>query len=290
MAARRAMAAAASEAGGFHARRIVRLNVGGQLFVTTRDTLMRQGQHMLSAMFSGMHEVPADEDGYVHIDRDGRYFPYILNFLRDGTVALPESWELKEAILNEAQFYALQPLIQLIDHHMSDMFRPMCQIAVVTSALEEARLITTSKNGAPIIKFVYHRGNNKFSYTQPSDDMLLRNIELFDKISRKFCRRVTFVKDTSGRTDHICTWFFYGAGRLISEVCCTSIVYSSDKKHTKIEFPEARLYEECLNILLYEKQQEPSVVVLEDPDAETGDYMARHSGLRAGSPQAQGTS
>lgn len=31
------------------------------------------------------------------------------------------------------------------------------------------------------------------------------------------------------------------------------MVYSSDKKQTKIEFPEARLWEENMNVLLHER-------------------------------------
>lgn len=30
-------------------------------------------------------------------------------------------------------------------------------------------------------------------------------------------------------------------------------VYTTDRKHTKVEFPEARIYEETLHSLLYEK-------------------------------------
>lgn len=37
------------------------------------------------------------------------------------------------------------------------------------------------------------------------------------------------------------------------QVCCTSIVYASDRKHTKVDFPEARILEETLNVLLYEQ-------------------------------------
>jgi hypothetical protein len=38
------------------------------------------------------------------------------------------------------------------------------------------------------------------------------------------------------------------------QVCCTSIVYATDKKQTKVEFPEARIYEEAMNILLFEEK------------------------------------
>lgn len=42
----------------------------------------------------------------------------------------------------------------------------------------------------------------------------------------------------------------------MTEVCCTSIVYATERKHTKVEFPEARIYEDTLNILLFEGRGE----------------------------------
>lgn len=65
-----------------------------------------------------------------------------------------------------------------------------------------------------------------------SDDNMLKNIELFDKLSLRFNGRVLFIKDVIG--DEICCWSFYGQGRKIAEVCCTSIVYATEKKQTKV--------------------------------------------------------
>merc|ERR550532_2497576 len=79
------------------------------------------------------------------------------------------------------------------------------------------------------------------------------NLELFDKLSLLYNNRLMLIKDVIG-TQEICCWTFFGHGQKIAEVCCTSIVYGTDKKHTKDEFPEARIYEETLNILLYEKR------------------------------------
>lgn len=73
---------------------------------------------------------------------------------------------------------------------------------------------------------------------------MLKNIELFDKLSLRFNGRVLFIKDVIG--DEICCWSFYGQGRKIAEVCCTSIVYATEKKQTKV-------YRSCsmmLNLLL----------------------------------------
>ena len=65
-----------------------------------------------------------------------------------------------------------------------------------------------------------------------SDDNLLKNIELFDRLSLSFNGRVLFIKDVIG--DEICCWSFYGQGRKLAEVCCTSIVYATEKKQTKV--------------------------------------------------------
>ncbi len=63
------------------------------------------------------------------------------------------------------------------------------------------------------------------------------------------------MKDIVGRGE-ICCWAFYGNAKKITEVCCESIVYATDRKHTKIEFPEAKILDETLSIMLYEKRSD----------------------------------
>lgn len=87
----------------------VKLNVGGSLHYTTIATLTKHDS-MLRAMFSGRLEVLTDGEGWVLIDRCGKHFPIILNFLRDGTVALPESRREVMEILAEAKYFCLQVL------------------------------------------------------------------------------------------------------------------------------------------------------------------------------------
>ncbi|XP_065179311.1 uncharacterized protein LOC135809811 [Sycon ciliatum] len=70
--------------------RVLGLNVGGTLYTTTWSTLTRHSSadtdvqsEMLGAMFSGRHaSVPQDAEGRYFIDRDGRHFHFILNYLR----------------------------------------------------------------------------------------------------------------------------------------------------------------------------------------------------------------
>lgn len=83
------------------------------------------------------------------------------------------------------------------------------------------------------------------SFDSNSDDNLLKNIELFDRLSLSFNSRVLFIKDVIG--DEICCWSFYGQGRKLAEVCCTSIVYATEKKQTKVRSVEAIFQpRECL--------------------------------------------
>jgi hypothetical protein len=85
----------------------VKLNVGGSKFETTLSTLTRYPDSMLGAMFSGRHEVPPDDEGYVFIDRDGTHFRAILNFLRTGFVDLPRSEQAANELKRELEYYQL---------------------------------------------------------------------------------------------------------------------------------------------------------------------------------------
>ncbi|XP_057322433.1 BTB/POZ domain-containing adapter for CUL3-mediated RhoA degradation protein 3 [Microplitis mediator] len=234
----------------------VKLNIGGSLHYTTISTL-RKHDTMLRAMFSGRMDVHTDSEGWILIDRCGKHFGTILNFLRNGSVALPESTKEITELLVEAKYYCISELAESCEQALLRKEReaePICRVALITSQREEQLLISSTTK--PVVKLLINRHNNKYSYTSTSDDNLLKNIELFDKMSLRFNGRVLFIKDVIGSVE-ICCWTFYGHGRKVGEVCCHSIVYTTDKKHTKVEFPEARIYEETLNILLYEHRNGP---------------------------------
>ena len=73
-----------------HFSSTVKLNVGGQHFVTSVQTLRKDPNSILAAMFSGKFDTKPSEDGSFFIDRDGTHFRFILNYLRDGELILPE--------------------------------------------------------------------------------------------------------------------------------------------------------------------------------------------------------
>ncbi|XP_074778937.1 BTB/POZ domain-containing adapter for CUL3-mediated RhoA degradation protein 2 isoform X4 [Athene noctua] len=228
---------ACSFKGGSLGNKYVRLNVGGSLYYTTVQVLTRHDT-MLKAMFSGRMEVLTDKEGWILIDRCGKHFGTILNYLRDDTIALPKHRQEIKELMAEAKYYLIQGLVDMCQAALQnkDLCEPVCSIPIITSPKEEERLIESSMK--PVVKLLYNRSNNKYSYT-----------------------RVLFIKDVIG--DEICCWSFYGQGRKLAEVCCTSIVYATEKKQTKVEFPEARIYEETLNVLLYETPRVPDNSLLE---------------------------
>ncbi|CAD7092348.1 unnamed protein product [Hermetia illucens] len=239
----------------------VKLNVGGCLFYTTIGTLTKHDT-MLSAMFSGRMEVLTDSEGWILIDRSGTHFGTILNYLRDGRVPLPESRKEIEELLAEAKYYCISDLAVSCERALVKNMEPepICRIPLITSQKEEQMLINNSTK--PVVMLVVNRHNNKYSYTSTSDDNLLKNIELFDKLSLRFSGRILFIKDVIGSSE-ICCWLFFGHGKRVAEVCCTSIVYATDRKHTKVDFPEARIYEVTLQVLLYENRNAPDQELLQ---------------------------
>ena len=62
----------------------------------------------LARMFSGQFLI--EEKVPTFIDRDGTHFSYILNFLRDGGVDLPDDDLTKRQLVQEARFYGLPKL------------------------------------------------------------------------------------------------------------------------------------------------------------------------------------
>ncbi|XP_068309968.1 FH protein interacting protein FIP2-like [Pyrus communis] len=90
---------------------LVHLNVGGNKFSTTVGTLtQRQPDSMLAAMFSVRHTLRQDKEGYVFIDRDGKHFRHILNWLRDGEIPKLEASQYAE-LVKEAKYYQLLGLV-----------------------------------------------------------------------------------------------------------------------------------------------------------------------------------
>ncbi|XP_068120941.1 BTB/POZ domain-containing protein KCTD14 [Hyperolius riggenbachi] len=90
---------------------IVQLNIGGDIFTTTLGTLKKCQASKLFELFNGQPKLRTDSEGRYFIDRDGKYFKYILEYLRNGQIPtqfIPE-------VYREAQFYEIEPLVKKLE-------------------------------------------------------------------------------------------------------------------------------------------------------------------------------
>ncbi|KAL6055299.1 BTB/POZ domain-containing protein kctd9 [Balamuthia mandrillaris] len=90
----------------------VTLNVGGQIFQTSKATLMVDERSMLAKLVSGHLDSCRDPSGAILIDRDPKFFAPILNYLRYGNLIVEDERSV-EGILHEAMFFQVQPVIDL---------------------------------------------------------------------------------------------------------------------------------------------------------------------------------
>lgn len=117
---------------------VVKLNVGGKIFTTTKQTLTSQDTYF-KVMFSGNHKLTRDGDGCVFIDRSHKHFNIILEFLRTGKIYLPDGYD-RDVLNEELEFYAINRRIGLNRsiHHFSPSY-PITTDGTRTDAYEILR-------------------------------------------------------------------------------------------------------------------------------------------------------
>ena len=96
---------------------ILKLNVGGQTFITTRSTLCVVQDSMLAKMFdcdSNFMGLRQTENGEMFLDRDPTAFLYVLNYLRDGCRLAVDitSKPLLQRLCADADYFGLANLSQ----------------------------------------------------------------------------------------------------------------------------------------------------------------------------------
>ena len=71
---------------------IVIISVGGTEYHSSLSTLTKDPNSIFTKIFN--NEIPRDSKGRVFIDRDGRLFRYILNYLRNEYLTIPDDPDL----------------------------------------------------------------------------------------------------------------------------------------------------------------------------------------------------
>ncbi|XP_075691715.1 BTB/POZ domain-containing protein KCTD12-like [Rhinoderma darwinii] len=95
---------------------IIELNVGGQVYITRYLTLVSIPGSLLWEMFSQKTEkhLARDSKGRFFLDRDGFLFRYVLDFLRDQQLVLPDHFPERRRLQKEAEYFKLPELVKIL--------------------------------------------------------------------------------------------------------------------------------------------------------------------------------
>ncbi|XP_044739211.1 BTB/POZ domain-containing protein KCTD16 [Chrysoperla carnea] len=152
---------------------VIEINVGGVFYSASKETLTKEADSLLGEIFSGRQQVPRDAKGRYFIDRDGVLFRYVLDYLRNKSLILPESFKEKERLRQEALYYNLPHMVEAITNYSEGGGTPARSKGCIT---------------------VGYRGSFQFGRDGLADVK-------FRKISRILvCGRVTLCRDVFGET------------------------------------------------------------------------------------------
>lgn len=167
---------------------IVELNVGGVFYTTSLTTLTKETDCLLSEIFTGKNKslTIRDSKGKYYIDRDGVLFRYVLDYLRNLKLVLPENFHEKERLKQEAEYYRLPNMVKSIaSHHYAKSAIPIPHVRPATNSH-----CTVEESGkTPGCITVGYRGTFAFGRDGLADVK-------FRKLSRIIvCGRVSLCKD-----------------------------------------------------------------------------------------------
>ncbi|XP_027758468.1 BTB/POZ domain-containing protein KCTD12-like [Empidonax traillii] len=100
---------------------IIELNVGGQVYITRHPTLVSVPGSLLWEMFTqkNVRSLARDSKGRFFVDRDGFLFRYILDYMRDQQLVLPEHFPERSRLQREAEYFMLPELVKMLAPKLS---------------------------------------------------------------------------------------------------------------------------------------------------------------------------
>ena len=147
-----------------HFSSTVKFNVGGHTFTTSVQTLTKDPNSMLAAMFSGKFDTKPAEAGAFFIDRDGTHFRFTLNYLRTGKLTLPEGATFLKELAEEAEFYQIQGIIDELKSPESAV-----QASKPSDPFEDSEILTNEHRRILIGWLTAHRGEWRLLYRASRD-------------------------------------------------------------------------------------------------------------------------
>ncbi|XP_077135947.1 BTB/POZ domain-containing protein KCTD8 [Ranitomeya variabilis] len=178
---------------------VVELNVGGQVYVTKFSTLTSVPDSTLYSMFSrnNVKELPRDNRSRFFIDRDGFLFRYVLDYLRDKQLSLPDHFPEKERLLREAEYFQLSDLVKLLTPKVtkqSSLNDEGCQSDLEENSQSSDLFRTAALDKKSGFITIGYRG----SYTMVRDNQADAK---FRRVARiMVCGRIALAKEVFGET------------------------------------------------------------------------------------------
>lgn len=94
----------------------VHIDVGGVIYTSSLETLTRFPESRLAKMFNGNIPIVLDTlKQHYFIDRDGKMFRHILNYMRTGKLMLPEKFAETEQLYEEARYFDIQGIMKELE-------------------------------------------------------------------------------------------------------------------------------------------------------------------------------
>lgn len=130
---------------------VVDLNVGGYMYSTTWKTIKSETDNFLVDIIKS-NSNSKDTNKRIFIDRDGKLFRFILEYLRNNSIILPDNFKEKASLRREAKYFRLTNMINLLD---SEDEITALKISTPSSTLSNFKLNQVKSNSAGCITIGY---------------------------------------------------------------------------------------------------------------------------------------
>ena len=129
---------------------IVELNVGGVNYTTSLRTILNEPESYFAKLFESDQAELATKDaaGKLFIDRDGALFRYVLDFLRNKALILPENFSERRRLRCEAEFYNLKSMLKQLDEASLTNGAGAGDGVLVNGSLSSLSLNNNNSNGS----------------------------------------------------------------------------------------------------------------------------------------------
>ncbi|GAU96398.1 hypothetical protein RvY_07850 [Ramazzottius varieornatus] len=97
----------------------VHIDVGGIIYTSSLETLTKFPESRLAKLFNGNIPIVLDSlKQHYFLDRDGRMFRHVLNYVRHGRLMVPKTFQEWALLYEEAKWFSVPGMVQDIEEHL----------------------------------------------------------------------------------------------------------------------------------------------------------------------------